>query len=257
MRLEGNAILITGGASGIGFELAKELVKRKNTVAITGRDQGKLDRAKQQAPELHVFQSDVSNPADIASLHDRVLAALPNLNVLVNNAGVMRAINVHKDEGSLEDFTREIDINFTGPVRMVRQFLPHLKKMSSAAIINVSSGLAFVPLPIAPVYCATKAAMHSFSLSLRVQLKKSSVKVFEIAPPTTQTEMLGSFDSSDMEGVPIMKVEELVRLSIKGIERDEFEIRPGQSNQLRFMNRLAPNFILAQLSKPVERMLKE
>jgi uncharacterized oxidoreductase len=255
MKLEGNTVLITGGASGIGFELAKELQKRGNTVIITGRDQAKLGRAKQQIPELHLIRSDVSRISDIDALFAHVTQEFPKLNVLINNAGVMRTINLHKEEGSLEDLTREIDINLKGPIQMVRKFLPQLKKMESAAIVNVSSGLAFVPLPIAPIYCATKAALHSFSLSLRAQLKNTKVRVFEIAPPATQTELLGDFDSEDLSGTSVMKVEDMVRASLKGLENDQLEIRPGQSNQLRFMNRVAPGFILAQLSKPVDRML--
>lgn len=255
MKLDGNTILITGGAGGIGFELAKELQKRGNTVIITGRDQSKLDRAKQQIPQLHVVKSDVGRTADIVALHGLVTRDFPNLNVLVNNAGVMKKINVNDENGPLDDFTLEVDINLSGPLRMIKAFLPRLKKAPNAAIVNISSGLAFVPLPIAPVYCATKAALHSFSLSLRAQLKKSGVKVFEIAPPATQTELLKGFESADMEGVAIMKVEEMVRTCLKAMEADWFEIRPGQSNQLRFMNRVAPEFILAQLSKPVDRML--
>ncbi len=255
MKLDGNTILITGGAGGIGFELAKELQKRGNTVIITGRDQSKLDRAKQQIPQLHVVKSDVGRTADIVALHGLVTRDFPNLNVLVNNAGVMKKINVNDENGPLDDFTLEVDINLSGPLRMIKAFLPRLKKAPNAAIVNISSGLAFVPLPIAPVYCATKAALHSFSLSLRAQLKKSGVKVFEIAPPATQTELLKGFESADMEGVAIMKVEEMVRTCLKAMEADRFEIRPGQSNQLRFMNRVAPEFILAQLSKPVDRML--
>jgi uncharacterized oxidoreductase len=255
MKLEGNTILITGGANGIGFELSKELQKRGNTVIVTGRSQEKLERAKRQIPELHIVQSDVSRISDIESLFTKVTHEFPALNVLINNAGVMRSINLHKEEGSLEDLTSEIDTNLKGPIRMVRKFLPQLKKMDSAAIVNLSSGLAFVPLPIAPIYCATKAAIHSFSLSLRAQLKNTKVKVFEIAPPATQTDLLGEFDSEDMSGASIMKVDDMVRASLKGLENDQFEIRPGQSNQLRFMSRLAPAFILAQMSKPVDRML--
>ena len=246
MKLEGNTILITGGANGIGFELSKELQKRGNTVIVTGRSQEKLERAKRQIPELHIVQSDVSRISDIESLFTKVTHEFPALNVLINNAGVMRSINLHKEEGSLEDLTSEIDTNLKGPIRMVRKFLPQLKKMDSAAI---------VPLPIAPIYCATKAAIHSFSLSLRAQLKNTKVKVFEIAPPATQTDLLGEFDSEDMSGASIMKVDDMVRASLKGLENDQFEIRPGQSNQLRFMSRLAPAFILAQMSKPVDRML--
>jgi len=129
--------------------------------------------------------------------------------------------------------------------------------MDTAAIVNVSSGLAFVPLPINPVYCATKAGLHSFTLSLRVQLKKTRVKVFEIAPPATATELLGDLSSPDLKGVAVMKVDDMIAACIDGLASDRFEIRPGQANQLRFMNRVAPDFIFAQLSKTVDRMLAD
>jgi uncharacterized oxidoreductase len=175
---------------------------------------------------------------------------------LINNAGIMREINVHDKAGSLEDITREIEINLSGPIRMVKQFLPHLKTKSEAAIMNVSSGLAFVPLPISPVYCATKAGLHSFTESLRVQLKSTKVKVFELAPPATQTALLGDFNPEDMKGVSIMKVEDMVKVAVKGMQTDRFEIRPGQANQLKMMSRVAPGFILKQMSRSVDRMLR-
>ncbi len=257
MELTGNTILITGGASGIGLELAKQLHALGNTVLITGRDEAKLAAAKKAIPELATYQSDVARAEDIDALYATLEKDHPELNIIVNNAGVMRSINLHKDQPMVE-LTREIEINLMGPIRMVGKFLPWLKKQPRAAIVNVSSGLAFVPLPSAPVYCATKAALHSFTRSLRVQLKKTNVKVFEIAPPATHTELLtNSGPSEDLEGVAVMAADEMVRQSVRGMQRDRFEIRPGQSNQLRFMNRLAPEFILAQLSKPVERMLRE
>ena len=257
MKLEGNTILITGGTSGIGFELAKQLSSRGNSVIVTGRSQAKLDRAKQELPALSIIQGDVSRAEDIDALHAQVLKEFPKLNVLVNNAGVARALNLNKQEGTLEELTQEIDINFKGPVRLAWRFLPHLKSVPNAAIINVSSGLAFVPLPTMPIYSATKAALHSFSLSLRIQLKHSAVKVFEIAPPTTGTDWIADLDPEDLKGIDVMKVDDMVRACLKGLEADQLEIRPGQSNQLRFMSRLAPGFILAQLSKPVDRMLEK
>jgi uncharacterized oxidoreductase len=256
MKLEGNTVLITGGAIGIGFELAKKLLERGNTVIITGRDKAKLEAAAKQLPRLQTVPSDVSKVADIEALYARVTKDFPALNVLVNNAGVMWTINLHDDERSLEDLTGEIDINFAGPVRMVKRFLPHLKTLPSAAIVNVSSGLAFVPLPINPIYCATKAAMHSFTLSLRAQLKHTKVQVFELAPPATGTALLGDPNSPDLKGVPNMKVEDMVAQCLKGLANDQLEIRPGQANQLKLMNRVAPGFILGQLSKSVDRMLE-
>jgi uncharacterized oxidoreductase len=214
-----------------------------------------MDRAKKAFPKIHTFRSDVSDPKAIATLYEQVTVQFPELNILINNAGIMREIKFHDKAGSLEDITREIEINLSGPIRMVKQFLPHLKTKSQAAIMNVSSGLAFVPLPISPVYCATKAGVHSFTESLRVQLKHTKVKGFELVPPATQTELLAAFNSEDMKGVSIMKVEDMVRVAVKGMQTDRFEIRPGQANQLKMMSRVAPGFILRQMSRSVDRML--
>src|ERR1700684_326624 len=211
MKLRSNTILITGGASGIGYELTKQLTALGNKILITGRDQAKIDRAKAALPKLPPFRRDVPDPKAIATLYEEVTKQFPELNILINNAGIMRKINVNDKAGSLEDLTREIEINLSGPIRMVKQFLPHLKTKSVAAIMNVSSGLAFVPLPISPVYCATKAGLHSFTESLRVQLKSTKVKVFDLAPPATQTELLDDFDAEDMKGVTIMNVEDMVK----------------------------------------------
>jgi uncharacterized oxidoreductase len=255
LKLTNNTILITGGAGGIGYELTKQLTALGNTILITGRDQAKMNRAKAASPNIHTYQSDVSDPKAIATLYEQITKQFPKLNILINNAGIMLKINVHDRAGSLEDITREIEINLSGPILMVKQFLPHLKAKSEAAIMNVSSGLAFVPLPIAPVYCAAKAGLHSFTESLRVQLKGTKVKVFDLAPPATQTELLYDFDVEDMKGASIMNVEDMVKVAVKGMQTDRFEIRPGQANQLKMMNRLAPGFILKQMSRSVDRML--
>src|ERR1700721_3432330 len=192
MKLKSNTVLITGVASDIGHELTKQLAALGNTILITGRDQAKMDCAKAAFPKINTYQSDVSDPEAIATLYEEVTKQFPELNILINNAGIMRKINVHDKAGSLEDITREIETNLIGPIRMVKQFLPHLKTKSEAAIMNVSSSLAFVALPISPVYCATKAGLHSFPESLGVQLKNTKVKVFDLAPPATKPKLLGS-----------------------------------------------------------------
>ncbi len=256
MKLEGNTILITGGTSGIGFAFAKAFLQRKNTVIVTGRDAAKLERAKQQLPGLAVVQSDVSRPADVEALRDRMAREFPALNVLVNNAGVLRRINLNDAGGTPDELTAEIDSNLKGPIWMVRAFLPLLAKAEAAAIVNVSSGLAFVPLPVAPVYSATKAALHSYTLSLRAQLRRTKVQVFEVLPPTTRTEGLAAMNNGeDLKGVAVMGVDEMVAASLAGLAADRLEITPGQSGQLRLMSRVAPAFILRQLSRSVERML--
>lgn len=247
MKLANKTILITGGTSGIGLELAKQLLQRGNTVIVTGRDQKKLDAAKLSVPGVHTFKSDVSDSAAIAALHDSVLAQFPALDVLVNNAGIMRNLNLNQRR-DLDDVTREIEINLSGPVRMVQQFLPHLKSRDGALIVNVSSGLAFVALPIAPVYSATKAALHSFTQSLRVQLHGSSVTVVELAPPGVETPLFRGEFAEEMKGQKGMDVKVLVKHAIAGIEAGKLEIRPGLANVLKAMSRIAPQFMLNQMA---------
>ncbi|NIK71572.1 SDR family NAD(P)-dependent oxidoreductase [Paenibacillus sp. BK720] len=257
MQLHSNTILITGGASGIGLELASRLSALGNTVIVSGRDQAKLDQARLQYPMLHAFPCDVTEPEAIAKLYDSVTAQFPELNMLINNAGLMRKINLQRKEADLHDISREIETNLSGPVRMVNQFLPHLLKQPSAAIMNVSSALAFVPFAISPVYGATKAGIHSFTRSLRVQLKNTRVRVFELAPPLTKTTLVDAFEANDMKGSTAMEVSELVSHVIKAMEKDQFEIRPGQSNLLKLMSRVAPNFIFKLMSKSVDAMHAE
>jgi uncharacterized oxidoreductase len=248
MQLRNRTVLITGGTSGIGQELARQLLARGNTVIVTGRDGEKLNAAKRAMPGVHAFESDVSDPAAIRTLHDGVVGQFPALDLLVNNAGIMRNLSM-RQERSLEDVTREIEINLNGPVRMVQQFLPHLLKRPGAAIINVSSGLAFIPLPLSPVYCATKAAIHSFSQSLRVQLEGTTVKVIELAPPGVETPLFRREFEEEMKGQRGMDVTVLANRAIAGIEAGKEEIRPGLSNVLKAMSRVAPHFMLRQMAK--------
>jgi uncharacterized oxidoreductase len=248
MKLKNRTILITGGTSGIGLELAKQLQQRGNTVIVTGRDQQKLDATKQAMPGVYTFKSDVSDPQAIAALHDSVLTQFPALDTLINNAGIMRNLDLNRDR-DLTDVTREIEINLSGPVRMIQQFLPHLKTRSNALIVNISSGLAFIPMPISPVYCATKAAIHSFTQSLRVQLKGTDVTVIELAPPGVETPLFRGEFAEEMKGQKGMDVTVLARRAIAGIERGRLEIRPGLSNVLKAMSRIAPHFMLKQMAE--------
>jgi uncharacterized oxidoreductase len=259
MKLEKRTILITGGTSGIGLELARKFHQRNNTVILTGRDEKKLDAVRHALPGVHTFKSDVSDPAAIATLYSEVVRQFPALDILVNNAGIMRQVNLHQSSLDLEDLTREIDIDLTGPIRMAAKFLPHLKAQTSAAIVNVSSGLAFMPAPASPIYCAAKAAIHSFTISLRVQLKRTNVLVFELAPPLTMTPLAtGAFDDEDRRGIPIMPAEKLARRAIEGMQKDRLEIRPGLSNVMKIISRLAPNWLLRRMVSPtVDRLLAQ
>jgi uncharacterized oxidoreductase len=248
MKLENRTILITGGSSGIGLALAKQLLPRGNVIIITGREQEKLDAAQRMHPSVHALKSDVSDPAAIKALHDTVLTQFPALDTIFNNAGIMRNLDLNQ-ERSLADVTREIDINLSGPVRMVQQFLPHLKTRKDALIVNVSSGLAFVPMQISPVYCAAKAAIHSYTQSLRAQLAGTSVTVIELAPPGVETPLFRGEFAEEMRGQKGMDVAVLARRAIAGIEAGRREIRPGLSNVLKLMSRIAPEFMFNQLAK--------
>jgi len=248
MKLTRKTILITGGTSGIGLELARQLIERGNTVIVTGRDQAKLESTRKSLPAITTFQSDVSECASIMRLYGQVVEKFPTLDVLINNAGIMRNLNLNQ-ERDLTDVTREIEINLNGPIRMIQQFLPHLKAQTEALIVNVSSGLAFIPFPASPVYSAAKAALHAYTQTLRIQLAGSGVTVVELAPPAVETPLLRGEFQEELKGQKAMDAATLASKTISGIEAGKLEIRPGLSNVLKAMSRIAPGFMLRQLAK--------
>ena len=176
-----------------------------------------------------------------------MLAQFPALDTLVNNAGIMRNLKLNEAH-DIEDVTREIEINLNGPVRIVQQFLPHLRSRPGALIVNVSSGLAFIPFPAAPVYCAAKAGLHSYTQSLRVQLQGRGVTVVELAPPGVETPLFRGEFAEEMRGQKAMNVQVLAKRAIAGIEAGNLEIRPGLANVLKAMSRVALQFMLKQMA---------
>lgn len=248
MKLTERTVLITGGSSGIGLELAKQLLARGNTVIVTGRDRTRLDRAASELPGLHVFQADAANPNDIDVLYTEVSDRFPTLDVLFNNAGIMRKINL-LDEQPLDELTREVDVNLEGPMHTVQRFLPHLLRRPQALIVNVSSGLAFVPFKIAPIYSATKAGLHAYTQCLRAQLKGTGVEVVEVAPPGTETPLLRGEFAIEMANQKGMPVADLVDRMVRGIEAGRSDIRPGLARVLWFASRLTPGVMFKQLAK--------
>ena len=247
MKLKGRTILITGGTSGIGLELAKHLLAAGNTVLITGRNSARIQKAQQELPGVHVFRSDASEPSEIGLLHQEVLSKFPTLDVVINNAGVMRNLNL--DVASPSDITSEIEIDLSGPILLNQLFLPHLKKQNEALIVNVSSGLALIPFTISPVYSAAKAGLHAYTRCLREQMKGTSVRVIELLPPGTETPLFRGEFEQEMKGQKGMDVTVLVKQTIAGIEADKDEIRPGLTKILGLMSRVAPNFMMAQIAK--------
>jgi uncharacterized oxidoreductase len=189
MQLTGNTILVTGGGSGIGRGLAESLHQLGNQVIISGRRQDALDNTTKANPGIVSLTLDINDPEAIQKFAARVTAEYPSLNVLINNAGIMKAENLQQLPAGLADSEAIIATNLLGPIRLTAALLPHLQKQTHAAIMNVSSGLAFVPLPVTPTYSATKAALHSYTVSLRVQLAGTPVEVIEIIPPAVATDL--------------------------------------------------------------------
>jgi uncharacterized oxidoreductase len=232
MRITKNVILITGGATGIGLALAEIFLQKENEVIICSRRKNKLDDAKYKLSQLYTFQCDVAIEEDRNKLTEWVTSEFGNLNILVNNAGIQNEIDFRKGIADLQNNESEIDINFKAPVRLSAVMIPHLMKQKDAAIINISSGLGFAPISIMPVYCATKAALHSYSLSLRHQLRKTSIKVFEIIPPTVDTELdRGARDRRGQTDRGI-KPDIVALAAIEAIENDKYEIAVGQAQYL-------------------------
>jgi uncharacterized oxidoreductase len=251
MKLTGRTILITGGSAGIGLAFALKFLELGNEVIVTGRRQAVLDEVKARYPKLHTIQSDIADPVQIAALAARVKAEFPKLDVLMNNAGVGAAMNLTVPASDLASLTSEVDINLGGVIRMTSALMDVLIA-NRGTIINVSSGLALVPLPSNAIYSATKAAVHSYTQSLRFQLESSGVEVIELMPPAVRTDMTDEFAQ---HGISMISTDELVRQSFAGLRSGKAEIRPGQSQQLAFLRRLAPNFINRQLWKASKAMV--
>jgi uncharacterized oxidoreductase len=193
MHLTNNTILITGGSSGIGMALAARFLELGNEVIVTGRRAASLESFKARHQSVHIKVSDAGNPQDRVELQRWAVENFPRLNVLINNAGIQRKFDLQQAE-PWSDTAQEIEINLGAPIHLCALFVPHLQRQENAQILNVSSGLAFVPLAHMPVYCATKAALHSFTLSLREQLRRTSIRVTEIIPPAVKTNLGGSHD---------------------------------------------------------------
>lgn len=210
MQTNGNTILVTGGGSGIGRELAHKWHDLGNTVIVAGRTQHSLDETAAGRENIHAMLLDIGDAEDISRFARELIVAHPEVNVLVNNAGIMRYEEV-SGARDLADAEATIATNLLGPIRLIDALIEHLKAQDDAAIVNVTSGLAFVPMPRTATYSATKAAMHSYTVSLRARLH-GSVEVIELAPPAVQTELTPG--QSTREGY--MPLDEFIEETMQG-----------------------------------------
>lgn len=203
MKISGNTIVITGGYSGIGLALAIAFKTLNNEVIITGRDAKRLTEIGQQHPELHTALLDVNDADSIQHFVEEMKTKYPALNVVINNAGIMKLENWDTDEINLSTAELTLTTNLLAPLRITAGLLPQLKQQPHSTIMTVSSGLAFLPKAATPTYSATKSAIHAFSESLRYQLRDSTVDVIEIAPPYVQTELMGEKQANDPNAMPL------------------------------------------------------
>jgi uncharacterized oxidoreductase len=201
MQLKGNTILITGGGSGIGRGLAEAFHAEGNQVVISGRRKAKLEETVAANPGMKAETLDIANAESIERFAEHVKQKYPALNVVIHNAGIMTTEALQK--GSAADAEAIVATNLLGPIRLTAALLPGLVTQPDAVIMTVSSGLAFVPLSMTPCYCATKAAIHSYTQSLRYQLRQTRVQVIELIPPYVQTELMGPGQASDPNAMPL------------------------------------------------------
>jgi uncharacterized oxidoreductase len=203
MQLTGNTILITGGGSGIGRGLAEAFHKLGNKVIIAGRRKQALDDTTAANPGMKSATLNIEDAKNIRAFASEMSANYPALNVVIQNAGIMRPENLDTHQDDLAEAESIIATNLLGPIRLNAALLPQLQKLPVATIMTVSSGLAFVPLALTPTYCATKAAIHSFTQSLRYQLRSTSIEVLELIPPYVQTDLMGG--AKDPRAMPLAK----------------------------------------------------
>ena len=233
MKLTGNTIFITGGGSGIGRGLAEALHKLGNKVIISGRRRSHLNAVIAANPGMEAIELDITDPASIARVAAKLIADHPELNVVINNAGIMQADTV---AGKIDDalLTSTIATNLLGPIRMTSALIEHLKSKKNAVVAYTSSVLAFVPLAVTGIYSSTKAALHSYVLSQRFMLRNTDVRVIEIAPPWVRTELMNS-----QEAEQAMPLDQFIAeaMAILGTDADEIVVDAAK----QFRSNVGPN----------------
>lgn len=235
MKLRDNTVLISGGGSGIGLALAKAMASRANTVIICGRNAEKLAAVRKENPGIVTFTSDIANDEDQQRLVESVALKYPNLNMLINNAGIQHNYDFTDTKSHLDLIIEEVNVNFLAHIKLIDRFVPSLLRHPSAAIVNITSALALVPKQSAPIYCATKAAMHNFTKALRYQLEKTPIKVFEIIPALVDTAMTKG------RGKSKITPDALAAEALRGFASDNYEIRVEKTKILFALHRFLPS----------------
>lgn len=245
MNINNKTVLITGGGSGIGFEIAKQLLAKKNTVIVAGRTEEKLKKAAAALPGLHYIAADVTNKKDVIRLKDHIETQFGKLDILINNAGQAFYYDLNEVTDLAAKALEELQTNYLSIIKLNEQFLPLLKAQGEAAIVNVSSIVAFVPGSHLATYSASKAALHSYTQLLRHALVKiSNVKVFELMPPLVDTEFSSAIGGAN--GIPPSQVADSL---LDAFEKDIFEIHTGDTAYVYGLTRTDPDEAFKVLNK--------
>lgn len=247
MKTHSQTILITGGGSGIGLALAHALLDEGNTVIIAGRSAEKLEAVRAKRPTLQTLPLDLANESSITNAANEVGERWPKLSILINNAGVMNIVQLNSDT-VLKTVRSEVETNLLGPLSLTHKLIPILWRAPEAAIVNVSSGVAWAPMPAAPGYSATKAALHSFTQSMRYQLRDTPIKVFEVMPPVVDTGMPDSLQGTGRTAKR-MRPEQLAHEVVRGLQSDRLEMRIGVNRLMYWMMRIAPGLVERELQR--------
>ncbi|PMD72214.1 SDR family oxidoreductase [Companilactobacillus nuruki] len=243
MKLINNTILITGGTSGIGLGLAEEMANRDNQIIVVGRNQDKLNSVKRKHPKFGIYQADVSNIADIEKLSMKVKTDFPQLNMLINSAGIMSPFDLLDPAVSVDSLISDIQVDLIGTVAVDKLFLPQLKEQEESMIVNISSGLANISSAAHPTYSASKAGVHMFTSALRDQLRYAGVDnihIMELVPPLVSETNLEP-GSNSISGNGDMKLVDLIKETIDGMENNEMRVNAGAAAALRKAGQTNPD----------------
>lgn len=249
MNKSNKTVLITGGGSGIGFALAKKFKENGNTVIITGRTMSKLKAAKEQLGGVYIYQSDVTIEDQVKKLAEDIQNTFNGIDILVNNAGIMNLVDVGYEGNEVQKLMQEIDINYSAPIKILHYFLPQLKRSKEATLINVSSGLAYMPFAQAPIYSGTKAALHAWTRAIRPQLKSHQIKVIELLPPVVDTPLAHGANLDEDQFLKPMSPNKMADIFWKGFKRGKKEILPGISRPLKTLSKVIPTILFNQFNK--------
>lgn len=247
MQFSGKKVLITGGSIGIGLQLAKQFLAEGAQVMVCARNQSALEAAKKDNPALEIARCDVTKLDQVQLLLEKVKALFGGIDILINNAAIFRRFNILDDNYPLEKQLEEIDINLKGPVQVTNIFLKELLKSDAPVIINLTSALGYVPMSAAQIYSATKAAINSWTASLRHQLRHTNAKVVLLSPPVVDTRM--NVNNPGTEGMKKISPERFAELTFRGLKKGKDEILVKPINSMKLLSRIMPGQVFKQINK--------